>query len=104
MAAGDRAGRFTRAAHADDDGVVVVLRLVSARAAAGVAHAGAARLLRRAYLSACRSRRYFSHTVDVNGRDMSLEAIAKKLREAALEYPETYEEQPWGDRVVKVKG
>jgi predicted DNA-binding protein (MmcQ/YjbR family) len=35
---------------------------------------------------------------------MSLEAIAKKLREVALEYPETYEEQPWGHRVVKCAG
>jgi predicted DNA-binding protein (MmcQ/YjbR family) len=35
---------------------------------------------------------------------MSLEDIAKKLRAEALKYPETYEEQPWGDRVVKVKG
>ena len=26
------------------------------------------------------------------------------LRAVALGYPETYEEQPWGDRVVKVKG
>jgi predicted DNA-binding protein (MmcQ/YjbR family) len=35
---------------------------------------------------------------------MSLEEVAKKLRAEALKYPETYEEQPWGDRVVKVKG
>jgi predicted DNA-binding protein (MmcQ/YjbR family)/CheY-like chemotaxis protein len=35
---------------------------------------------------------------------MSLEALATKLRAIALGYPETYEEQPWGDRVVKVKG
>jgi predicted DNA-binding protein (MmcQ/YjbR family) len=35
---------------------------------------------------------------------MSLETLAKKLREEALKYPETYEESPWGDRVVKVKG
>jgi predicted DNA-binding protein (MmcQ/YjbR family) len=35
---------------------------------------------------------------------MSLEAIAKKLREEALTYPETYEEQPWGHRVVKCAG
>jgi len=36
--------------------------------------------------------------------DMSLEAIAKKLREEALKYPQTYEEQPWGHRVVKCAG
>ena len=35
---------------------------------------------------------------------MSLETLATKLRAMALAYPETYEEQPWGDRVVKVKG
>jgi len=35
---------------------------------------------------------------------VSLEALATKLRAIALGYPETYEEQPWGDRVVKVKG
>jgi predicted DNA-binding protein (MmcQ/YjbR family) len=35
---------------------------------------------------------------------MSLEKLAEKLRGLALKYPETYEEQPWGDRVVKVKG
>jgi len=35
---------------------------------------------------------------------MTLEAIAKKLREVALTYPETYEEQPWGHRVVKCAG
>ena len=35
---------------------------------------------------------------------MSLEKLATELRAIALEYPETYEEQPWGDRVVKVKG
>jgi predicted DNA-binding protein (MmcQ/YjbR family) len=29
---------------------------------------------------------------------------AEKLRKLALTYPETYEESPWGDRVVKVKG
>jgi predicted DNA-binding protein (MmcQ/YjbR family)/CheY-like chemotaxis protein len=29
---------------------------------------------------------------------------AEKLRKIALGYPETYEESPWGDRVVKVKG
>ena len=35
---------------------------------------------------------------------MTLEAIAKKLRAEALTYPETYEEQPWGHRVVKCAG
>jgi predicted DNA-binding protein (MmcQ/YjbR family) len=35
---------------------------------------------------------------------VSLETIAKQLRGYALAYPETYEESPWGDRVVKVKG
>jgi predicted DNA-binding protein (MmcQ/YjbR family) len=35
---------------------------------------------------------------------MTLEAIAKKLREEALKYPQTYEEQPWGHRVVKCAG
>lgn len=35
---------------------------------------------------------------------VTLEKLATQLRAAALEYPETYEEQPWGDRVVKVKG
>ena len=34
----------------------------------------------------------------------TLESIAEELRAEALEYPETYEENPWGDRVVKVKG
>jgi len=29
---------------------------------------------------------------------------AERLRQIALGYPETYEEAPWGDRVVKVKG
>ena len=35
---------------------------------------------------------------------MSLESLATKLRAIALEYPETYEEQPWGHRVVKCAG
>jgi predicted DNA-binding protein (MmcQ/YjbR family) len=35
---------------------------------------------------------------------VSLEKLATKLRAIALAYPETYEEQPWGDRVVKVRG
>jgi predicted DNA-binding protein (MmcQ/YjbR family) len=35
---------------------------------------------------------------------MSLEKLAVRLRALALKYPETYEEQPWGERVVKVKG
>lgn len=30
--------------------------------------------------------------------------MAAELRAIALAYPETYEESPWGDRVVKVKG
>lgn len=34
----------------------------------------------------------------------TLEAIAEELRAEALDYPETYEENPWGDRVVKVGG
>lgn len=34
----------------------------------------------------------------------TLESIAEELRQESLEYPETYEENPWGDRVVKVKG
>ncbi|HEX9102418.1 MAG TPA: MmcQ/YjbR family DNA-binding protein, partial [Polyangia bacterium] len=34
----------------------------------------------------------------------ALEKLAEKLRAIALAYPETYEEQPWGDRVVKVRG
>lgn len=33
-----------------------------------------------------------------------LEALAQRLRQRALGYPETYEEAPWGDRVVKVRG
>jgi predicted DNA-binding protein (MmcQ/YjbR family) len=35
---------------------------------------------------------------------MDLTRTAEKLRARALEYPETYEESPWGDRVVKVRG
>ncbi|MCU1277952.1 MAG: hypothetical protein JWM53_1498 [bacterium] len=35
---------------------------------------------------------------------MRLEKLATDLRALALKYPETYEEQPWGDRVVKVRG
>lgn len=34
----------------------------------------------------------------------TLESIAAELRAEALDYPETYEENPWGDRVVKVGG
>lgn len=30
--------------------------------------------------------------------------LAERLRGVALAYPETYEEAPWGDRVVKVRG
>jgi predicted DNA-binding protein (MmcQ/YjbR family) len=33
-----------------------------------------------------------------------LAKAAERLRKQALGYPETYEESPWGDRVVKVKG
>jgi predicted DNA-binding protein (MmcQ/YjbR family) len=33
-----------------------------------------------------------------------LEKIAAAMREVALGYPETYEEQPWGHRVVKCAG
>ncbi|HZS40362.1 MAG TPA: MmcQ/YjbR family DNA-binding protein [Polyangia bacterium] len=35
---------------------------------------------------------------------MDLTKIAERLRKRALGYPETYEEAPWGDRVVKVRG
>src|SRR6266705_262255 len=35
---------------------------------------------------------------------MDLRKLAERLRKVALTYPETYEESPWGDRVVKVKG
>jgi predicted DNA-binding protein (MmcQ/YjbR family) len=35
---------------------------------------------------------------------MDLAKLATELRAIALGYPETYEESPWGDRVVKVKG
>lgn len=35
---------------------------------------------------------------------MDLAKTAERLRERALRYPETYEETPWGDRVVKVRG
>ena len=35
---------------------------------------------------------------------MSLDSAAEKLRAYALTYPETFEEAPWGDRVVKVRG
>src|SRR3954470_1154418 len=35
---------------------------------------------------------------------MDLSKLAEKMRKVALTYPETYEESPWGDRVVKVKG
>jgi predicted DNA-binding protein (MmcQ/YjbR family) len=37
-------------------------------------------------------------------RRNSLEAAAKALRAHALSYPETHEEFPWGERVVKVRG
>ena len=33
-----------------------------------------------------------------------LEKIEAELRKKALSYPGTYEEQPWGERVTKVKG
>ena len=35
---------------------------------------------------------------------MSAAQLAERLRKRALSYPETYEESPWGDRVVKVRG
>jgi predicted DNA-binding protein (MmcQ/YjbR family) len=35
---------------------------------------------------------------------MSATRLAERLRKQALTYPETYEESPWGDRVVKVRG
>jgi predicted DNA-binding protein (MmcQ/YjbR family) len=35
---------------------------------------------------------------------MTVARLAEKLRKQALSYPETYEESPWGDRVVKVRG
>ncbi|HEX2572686.1 MAG TPA: MmcQ/YjbR family DNA-binding protein [Polyangia bacterium] len=35
---------------------------------------------------------------------MDLAKTAERLRQVALRYPETYEESPWGDRVVKVRG
>jgi predicted DNA-binding protein (MmcQ/YjbR family) len=35
---------------------------------------------------------------------MSPAQLAERLRKQALSYPETYEESPWGDRVVKVRG
>ena len=40
----------------------------------------------------------------MRGATTSLEKLAEKLRAIALEYPETYEEQPWGHRVVKCAG
>jgi predicted DNA-binding protein (MmcQ/YjbR family) len=36
--------------------------------------------------------------------ERTLKLTAEKLRAHALTYPETYEEAPWGDRVVKVRG
>jgi predicted DNA-binding protein (MmcQ/YjbR family) len=35
---------------------------------------------------------------------MDFAKTAERLRKRALTYPETYEEAPWGDRVVKVRG
>jgi predicted DNA-binding protein (MmcQ/YjbR family) len=35
---------------------------------------------------------------------MSLSKTAERLRKVALTYPESYEESPWGERVVKVRG
>jgi len=35
---------------------------------------------------------------------MDLGKTAERLRKVALGYPESYEESPWGDRVVKVRG
>jgi predicted DNA-binding protein (MmcQ/YjbR family)/CheY-like chemotaxis protein len=34
----------------------------------------------------------------------TLAAIAERLRQRALSYPGAYEESPWGERVVKIKG
>jgi predicted DNA-binding protein (MmcQ/YjbR family) len=34
----------------------------------------------------------------------ALAKLAERVRAIALRHPETYEEQPWGDRVVKVRG
>jgi predicted DNA-binding protein (MmcQ/YjbR family) len=34
----------------------------------------------------------------------SLESIHQEVMDTALGYPETYEERPWGERVVKVRG
>lgn len=34
----------------------------------------------------------------------SIPKLAENIRKLALTYPESYEESPWGDRVVKVKG
>jgi predicted DNA-binding protein (MmcQ/YjbR family) len=34
----------------------------------------------------------------------ALDAAATRVRQLALGYPQTYEEAPWGDRVVKVRG
>src|SRR5262249_21383204 len=80
VATGGERGGVAWAADADDDGVAFVLRCVSARAAAGVADASAARLFRGAHVSAVRSRRDLSHELE----RMSLEKLAESLRKVAL--------------------
>src|SRR5207247_11026391 len=74
------------------------------RVAAGVADPGAARRLRRPHLSGHRSRRDVSYAMAMKRQKGSLESLAEGLRAYALSYPETFEEAPWGDRVVKVRG
>ncbi len=39
-----------------------------------------------------------------DGSGTKMNALLTKVRALALSYPETTEEFPWGDRVVKVKG
>ena len=39
-----------------------------------------------------------------NDNTDELSPIAAALRERALAYPETHEEYPWGERVIKVRG
>lgn len=33
----------------------------------------------------------------------AVEALTKKLRDLALEYPDTYEEHPWGETAIKIR-
>jgi len=33
----------------------------------------------------------------------ALEAIAKKLRDLGLSYPDTYEDHPWGETAIKIR-